>query len=238
MSNNNEPQNDDILTLLEIADYLKVSRKTILRMLKKGSLKGFKVGGQWRFMKPVVKEWIAGKMQNLSKKNLARVIRTAKKVMPLSHLITEKSIILDLQPGTKKYILEQIAQRLYETGLIQNKEDFLKKLILREEMISTAVSNGIAFPHLRNPQENQNSQPFIALAVCPEGTDFDSIDGGLTYVFVVICAKSELTHLRLLAKVSWLFKQNNVLDKILKSRTKDDIISVIRETDIELIINL
>ena len=105
---------NDILTLLEIADYLKVSQKTILRMVKQGSMKGFKVGGQWRFLRPVVDEWITDKIQHLPKKELAKVIGTAETIIPLTKLITEKSIMLDLKPGSKANVLSQIADTLEE----------------------------------------------------------------------------------------------------------------------------
>ncbi|MCK5706899.1 MAG: PTS sugar transporter subunit IIA [Candidatus Aureabacteria bacterium] len=238
MNRQDYAQESDILTLLEIADYLKVSQKTIMRMINKGNIKGFKVGGQWRFLRPVVDEWITDKIQNLPKNGLAKVIKTAKKIIPLSKLITEKSIILNIKPGSKTHILSQIAYHLYENKLIKDVDDFLKKLILREEMISTAVSRGVAFPHLRKPSENKNKEPFIALAVCPEGTEFDSIDGLLTHVFALVCSKSELTHLRLLAKISWLFKQENILDKIIKSNSKEEILSFVKKTDVEIAINV
>ena len=38
-----------ILTLKELADYLRVNERTILRMLKSGQIQGVKIGGQWRF---------------------------------------------------------------------------------------------------------------------------------------------------------------------------------------------
>ena len=38
-----------ILTLRELAEHLKVTDRTILRMLKTGQIQGVKIGGQWRF---------------------------------------------------------------------------------------------------------------------------------------------------------------------------------------------
>ncbi len=38
-----------ILTLKELADYLRVNERTIIRMLKAGKIQGTKIGGQWRF---------------------------------------------------------------------------------------------------------------------------------------------------------------------------------------------
>lgn len=49
---------DDILTLKEVALYLKLAEKTAYRLAAEGKLPGFKVGGSWRFEKEDVKQWI------------------------------------------------------------------------------------------------------------------------------------------------------------------------------------
>jgi excisionase family DNA binding protein len=50
----------EILTVNEIADYLKVDRKTIYRLVKQGKIPGRKVGGTWRFKKDTLDGWLAG----------------------------------------------------------------------------------------------------------------------------------------------------------------------------------
>ena len=42
---------DEILTLKEVAEYLKLAEKTAYRLAAEGKLPGFKVGGSWRFKK-------------------------------------------------------------------------------------------------------------------------------------------------------------------------------------------
>ncbi len=42
---------NDILTLKEVAEYLKLAEKTAYRLAAEGKLPGFKVGGSWRFRK-------------------------------------------------------------------------------------------------------------------------------------------------------------------------------------------
>ena len=49
---------DEILTIKEVADYLKVAEKTIYRLVGSKKLPGFKVGGIWRFRKSEVDNWI------------------------------------------------------------------------------------------------------------------------------------------------------------------------------------
>jgi len=47
-----------LMTLREVADYLRVTEKTIYRLLRRGKIPATKVGNQWRFDKTLVDEWL------------------------------------------------------------------------------------------------------------------------------------------------------------------------------------
>lgn len=49
---------DEILTLPEVADLLKVAAKTVYTMAQKAELPAFKVRGQWRFKREDIDRWI------------------------------------------------------------------------------------------------------------------------------------------------------------------------------------
>ena len=48
----------DIMTIKELAAYLKMAEKTLYRLAAGGEIPGFKVGGAWRFRKGEVDKWI------------------------------------------------------------------------------------------------------------------------------------------------------------------------------------
>lgn len=52
---------DEILTLKEVASYLKLAEKTAYRLAAEGKLPGFKVGGSWRFKYFDIESWIETK---------------------------------------------------------------------------------------------------------------------------------------------------------------------------------
>lgn len=56
--------NDEILTLKEVAEYLKLAEKTAYRLVAEGKLPGFKVGGSWRFKRQELEAWIVGQHQD------------------------------------------------------------------------------------------------------------------------------------------------------------------------------
>lgn len=50
---------DEILTIDEVAAYLKTSKRTVYRLAASGKLPAFKLGGTWRFRKEDLNQWIA-----------------------------------------------------------------------------------------------------------------------------------------------------------------------------------
>jgi len=49
---------ENLLTLKEVADLLRLSSQTVYKMLKEGSITGVKVGNQWRFQSDKIQNWI------------------------------------------------------------------------------------------------------------------------------------------------------------------------------------
>ncbi|ASJ23714.1 methylation-associated defense system helix-turn-helix domain-containing protein MAD1 [Laribacter hongkongensis] len=48
----------EILTIKQVADYLKVTERTIYRLAAAKKIPAFKVGGTWRFSKAEINQWI------------------------------------------------------------------------------------------------------------------------------------------------------------------------------------
>jgi len=60
----NRPIEGEILTIREVADYLKVTERTIYRLAGAKKIPAFKVGGTWRFRKADIDSWIAAQSQD------------------------------------------------------------------------------------------------------------------------------------------------------------------------------
>lgn len=54
---------DEILTIKELASYLKIAEKTIYRFVSEGRIPGFKIGGSWRFRKSEIDQWTKSKAE-------------------------------------------------------------------------------------------------------------------------------------------------------------------------------
>lgn len=50
---------DEVLTLDELAEYLKLSKSTVYKLVGEGKIPGQKIGRHWRFSKAVIDQWLA-----------------------------------------------------------------------------------------------------------------------------------------------------------------------------------
>ena len=51
-------QHDEIMTIEQLAEYLKISTSTLYKQLQNGKLPGQKVGKRWRFHKGAIDDWL------------------------------------------------------------------------------------------------------------------------------------------------------------------------------------
>ena len=60
-----EAQDREMMTSAQVADYLQLAERTVLRMAQRGEIPAAKVASQWRFFRPIVREWVIAQMHGL-----------------------------------------------------------------------------------------------------------------------------------------------------------------------------
>ena len=224
----------EILTLSELAKYLKVSDKTILRMVGKGEIPGHKVSSQWRFQRTAIDQWLTAKMQDRSDNDLVGVIQPAPKTIPIVKLITSNRIIMNLTPGDKPAILEQLIQPLIDGELLDDPEKFLQLLRDREEMGSTGIGDGVAVPHVREQDGCGIRETCMILGLSHDGIEFDSLDGEPVHIFMLLCAGSAVVHLQLLAKSMLMLRQPEALNNFRRCLDKGEVLDLLVKAHFDL----
>ena len=49
---------DRLMTVRELAAYLSINERTLLKLVSEGALPGVKIGNQWRFRKVMIDAWL------------------------------------------------------------------------------------------------------------------------------------------------------------------------------------
>jgi PTS system nitrogen regulatory IIA component len=223
----------EVMTLPEVAAYLRLAEKTVLRMVHKGQIPCAKVASQWRFLRSMIDDWLVAKMRVVPQNDMARLIESSPEAVPLSRLLNEQYVVLGIRPGSKEEVLRQLVRPLLSSQFIDREKPFVDKLLERERIVSTAVSRGVAIPHLRNPQENPGGGPVLIVGICADGTDYEAPDGEKTHLFFLLSTDSEVVHLRVLAKVNRIVRRKQVMARLVGAGSPAEVMQILIKADQE-----
>jgi excisionase family DNA binding protein len=222
------------MTLPEVAEYLRVAEKTVQRMIRRDEIPSARVGGQWRFSRRILDEWLAAQMDFGNPGGSAISGVEGVDVPRLSELLLSRFILPNIRAGTKESVFSQLADPLVRTGVLHSRRGFIQRLMRREAAASTALEGGVALPHVRQVTENPPGSPDVVLGVCRQGVDFQAQDDRPTHVFFLLLANDEVVHLRLIQRIARLVRQaeverRHVVESILECDDAEEIISAIAE---------
>lgn len=222
---------NDLLTLSEISTYLKLSEKTVLKMVKNNEIPCAKIANQWRFLKPLIDDWILSQMQVIPQNDLSKIVQQESDRIPITRL-TGRDLITIFPSGTSKEqalkILTDVAQ---QQGVITNSDKVLKKLIEREQMLSTGIGSGFAIPHMRKPTSLVVNGPRIIIGAAPQGIEFDAADKQPVNVLFLLLSDSEVVHIRLLALITRMLQKKETAEVLKKSANVNSLFTHLAEYD-------
>src|SRR5699024_1655786 len=130
--------------------------------------------------------------------------------MKITDILREELMILDVKADNKAAILDEMAQKLVDTGAVSDFDSFRSDIQKREDTMSTGLGNGIAMPHAKNEAVTKTS---VVFAKKQGGLDFESLDGQPAELFFMIAAEggSADTHLQVLAELSKLLMNEDFI---------------------------
>ena len=141
--------------------------------------------------------------------------------MEFSEIVKLECCEVDFTAKNKIDALHNIGKLLKRSREFRNIEEdvIFNALKEREDMGSTGFSRGVAIPHC---QLEGIDHFIIAIAICKKGIHFDALDKKKSRIFVTIVGPKgdRRTHLKLLAQVSLILKDQDVINEILHSTTK------------------
>jgi len=210
---------DDILTLEEVAKYLRVSERTIYDCAQKGEIPAGKIRTAWRFKKSEIDKWVNDKL-------------TSNKFNPQINPVHAQSIlsqdrILFLNHSRKKDVLLALAENLAKAPQVKNRQELSIEILKREELMSTAIGCGIAIPHVR-----LSSVTDLIVSVGISRTDivdFNPLDDEpVRLVFMITAAQNQ--HAYYLQTLSWFsarLKNKELRDKLLAAQTPQEVYNLL-----------
>jgi nitrogen PTS system EIIA component len=213
---------EDDFGIESLAAYLHVDPAQVLRLAERGKLPGRKVAGQWRFAQAEVHHWLEHRIGLSSDEELVQmegVLRRAagktdESVISIADMLPLEAIAIPLSARTRGSVITSMVELAARTGWLWDTPKMAEAVRAREDLLPTALENGVALLHPRRPLANILGQAFLALGRTDRGLPFGAPCGVLTDVFFLICSLHDGGHLRVLARLSRLISDPTLLDEL------------------------
>ncbi len=150
--------------------------------------------------------------------------------MKIIDILPEALVIPVLKGRTKEEVLRELADAMAKQYPDVSASRLVEVLWERERLGSTAIGDGIAIPHGKLPGLKT---VLGAFARHPQGVDFQSLDGNPTKLFFLLVAPEDSVgqHLKALARVSRLLKDQSFRNQLMAARDQSELYRSIREED-------
>ena len=152
--------------------------------------------------------------------------------MRIVDLLHKEGIDLNLKPVNKSDCINQLIELMDKTGNLNNKEEYKKAILAREDLSTTGIGDGIAIPHGKTSAVKKAS---LAAAICKEGVDYDSLDGMPAHLFFMIAVpdNNDNLHLEVLARLSTILMDEGFRKSLINCSNKDEFLKLIDKKEAE-----
>jgi PTS system nitrogen regulatory IIA component len=150
--------------------------------------------------------------------------------MKITDILSPDMVIPELKGTTKPDVLNELAKLLASRYKEISLSELMAVLAERERLGSTAIGDGIAIPHGKLKGVKKITGAFGRHTA---GVDFDSLDGNPSQLFFVLLAPEDSAslHLKALARVSRLLKDNSFREHLLAAKDANGLYDLIKEED-------
>lgn len=212
---------DTILTIEEVAQYLRVSDRTVYDWAQRGEIPAGKIGTVWRFKKSEVEKWVNERLSSSTD-------RIKDNAVQVKNILAPNRVIFISQTSRHDALVE-LANTLSSAPQIKRSDELVSEILKREELMSTAIGRGIAIPHVRL---SSVTDLVMAVGVCKTPvTDFQPIDDmPVSLLFMIAAAYNQHSYyLQTLSYFSAKLKKKELRDSLLSAATSDDVYNLLIE---------
>ena len=212
---------DDILTIEEVAKYLRVSERTVYDWAQKGEIPAGKIGTVWRFRKQEVENWVNARLSSQSQKN--------DETVQLKNILSVDRITF-ISQSSKRDALVELSEVLAKAPQIKNAQELTQEILKREELMSTAIGKGIAIPHVRL---SSVTDLVMAVGICKTPiNDYQTIDDEpVKLLFMIAAAYNQHSYyLKTISQFSSKFKDTALLNSIYLAKTEQEVFDLLAES--------
>ncbi len=215
-----QTEKPEIMTVQEVAEFLRVSERTVYDWATSGTIPCGKLGTAWRFKRAEIEKWVNQHLSAPSKKDITFSPVQIDAILDPSHIIP-------LDTDSKDFALLTILERLNDTGAIQDKAAIAEGIFQREKLMSTGIGLGIGIPHVR--MDGIDSLLMAVGYSIQDICDYESLDNQpVRLIFMILAGKDQhALHIKTMAAISRRVKNPVLREMIMQARKPEAVYSLL-----------
>ncbi|MFO7659516.1 MAG: PTS sugar transporter subunit IIA [Candidatus Cloacimonadaceae bacterium] len=207
-----------LLSKSEAAKILKVSEQVIQEMINGNVFESKLVGKSIKIDSDSMHEW----MENLTESE-EKLLALKRVICHFEEYMRSENIFLDFHAENKYEAIRILSEKAKDLRLVRDARWLYEVVVAREELISTAIGNGVALLHPRHLHPSKIKSPSILFGRSDEGVDFDAPDNKPVHIFFMLLLHNDKQHLFSLSYISKLLVNPNVLAELGTAKSIPDI---------------
>jgi len=153
-------------------------------------------------------------------------------VVRLRDLFCLERVVFPLGATSKNKIIEELADTLVASGQLKRASvgRFVKEILAREKLGTTAIGKGIAIPHVRSDM----CENLVGVLGCSKnGVSFDSLDKKPTHAVFMLAAPlaDKDQQIRILGRIATVANHDNFLNFFLQCKSAQQVVELLEEIE-------
>jgi nitrogen PTS system EIIA component len=150
----------------------------------------------------------------------------------LSELLRPEQIQLQLHGADKTSVLKELVELVPETRNEPGQQElFLNALLERERLHTTAIGDGVALPHARNPMGGLLKRSILVFGRHAAGIPFGALDAKPVQLLFLIASPNLTEHLALLSRLSRVLRDAKLRGALLSVPNSQEVLRSFEEAE-------
>ncbi len=190
-----------LLSVREAAALLRTTERQVYRWVDDGEIPFQRVAQQVRFNRTDLLEWATGRRLPISLEAFDAGLDPEDRAPSLAAALLVGGVHRDVPAADREEALEAVVERTPMPPSI-DRELLVAVLVAREQTSSTAIGDGIAIPHVRQPVVAAGARATVSVSYLANPVPFGAPDGKPVGIIFLIVSPTVRTHLQMLAHVA------------------------------------
>lgn len=212
------------LTVRDVAELLDISEKTVYRWVEERKLPGYRLSGQYRFHRAELLEWATANKIHVTPQIFHETEATATPLPEFHECLQAGGVFYRISGSDKASVLHNVVEMLRLPDGV-DRAFLLQVLMAREAIEPTALGDGIAIPHVRNPVVLHVQRPLVTLCFLENPVEFGALDGQPVHTLFTLISPTVKAHLHLLSRLTFALRDSDFKNLIVRQASRDEILA-------------